>query len=272
VAISFARTADAFVIVQARRALRRWLIASVVLCVWGVVVAVLEARHTERATLRCDRPPDRCAATFDSHTRHPLELPASALASAGVTRERREHGVFGADELVHLTVARFGGAPPVTLCTQETSEAARRILRAKARALQRFIDDPSATSITLTCDGHPQAGVHGLVVRLLAGSAGMLLVLLYLALYVVETRVELDRKAGVVRLGGRRLIGRSWSVERPLRDVVAIRSSASRTRAYWVELADGARYLLCSPARGLRAVDAGVAEVRTFLGHKDAPS
>jgi hypothetical protein len=273
-AVSVSQDADRFVVEQTRRGLRRWLWIVAALMLLGFATTALGARRVVHESLRCERATQTCVFAIEpDHYRHAFAL--DALAGAEWSARRVTHGLLGADDFVSVRVARGGDLPDLTLCSATADDPLAQAARRSAEAIERFRADGSQAVLAVACDARPDAGRSGLLVRLLAGGGGMLLVLFMMGSWMVETRAEFDRAAGVVRLRGRTLFGANWSVERPLRDVRSIRTRRSvggygerYLRAYAV-FADGSTWLLCAPATGRRGrFDAQVAALRAFLGHE----
>jgi hypothetical protein len=155
-----------------------------------------------------------------------------------------------------------------------TIRQSRTVLRAMPAVVAVLV----ALGLVLAAFGPDSPGATRPDLRFVAPAAVLGWAMIFLALrpLSVTIRAVLDRAAGRIEVDGRGWLMRKWSVDRPLRDVVAIDlhsrtalyfGNAARTVSVHAVFADGTEALLWSPAFATqRTIAERVGALRTLTG------
>jgi hypothetical protein len=246
VAVHFVATEDRLEIDQTRRGLRIGMWLCLAFAVLGF--AMMHFAPTPHTTVSCTRASGRCTVTRTGH--HPIDLQLAQITGARLADH--ELLIDGATE------------PLYHVC-----QAPRAELQTTADQLTKFFADPNATMVATSCDSTasrvPIGGQLGTVL-------GIALVLWYVSsLFLIETRVVIDRAANTIALRGRRG-WKKWDVERSLAEVDRVRIGrryAGRGQylfLVFIHFGDGASYVVYSPAMArMKTFDQHVAELQRFV-------
>ena len=274
-AIRVERTGTRTVVAQTRRAVRiaSWTIAG--LAVVGVLMMVLdsrEARERDHAVVRCDRSAGQCevARGRDNWVMRLESISGVQLETEGA----------GEDARVAALIARRDGLPTYTLCEAGSSAPEAAGIKAAVEQLDRFVADRRIATLEVACDTQrPDSGPGALAVRALAQTAGTLLMLFALLIFLVEIRTEIDPEAGLVRVVGRSAVPRRrWSVERGIAEVADVmvgQRGWGRQRSFTIYLRfrDGSLTVVLTPTTGWGSkVDDWMAALRQGLGLPSPPA
>jgi len=230
---------------QTRRGLRTamWLVA-----LFGLLGAVLmNLPRSREVRLTCSRATNECVVTYP-HKHRTLPLPTIASVRLG---DRTL-------DLERTTGTRYH------LC-----DAPRAELAPTAETLTTFLRDPSAASTEVGCQG-PDGSIP--LGGRLAGAFGILIGLMVLGAFLVESHVVVDRAAGTITMRGSSWPLRRWSIERPLasvaRVVVRSRYVGRGQRMYLVDVVftDETVVRAFSPAAyRMSTLEERIAELRRFV-------
>jgi hypothetical protein len=225
-ALAFSTTPDTWSSSQTHRGYRLFTIVFIALSIVGVPLGLVSAKLTARpagpwSTLACTRAAGTCTVTSFDDSRQELPLVGLSTVFAALPASGSDAG-----DGIKLMLQPASG-DPYFLCSTATNADLAQIHAASDR-IRAFVADPTAPTLEVPCGQYDPArdGVKWPLLMLVA-PVGVLIFLFLFVRYTVEIAATFDRASRTVRISGRRLFRKPWSIERPLSDVLAIQSNGS---------------------------------------------
>lgn len=266
-AIRVERTGARAVVSQTRRALRIAVWAIAFFAAVGTAMILWDGLREKRTVIACNRETGRCQ--VDHGRGRKRDIPLTAIENVADVRDaHRVSAVFErrSDADYHL-------------CSAGISDPEAASIRTAIVGLAGFLADPGAPSIEVTCNSRFASDSPGaLAIRIAASLGGVALVLFMMAMFLLETRTEIDRDAALVQVRGRSAFPRRrWSVERGIGEVSGIvtqrRGWLSNYWSVYLRFTDDTTILVLAPSTGSGPkVDRWVAELREALGLPPPPA